>query len=152
MNVIKNVTAFWSAFVSVLLKCVAGLGFATPARTARATAQVPAAAPAATPAAAPVRGTVSGTAAPAEPIPTRTPGCAAYLPAPRPGGRTLPPTMKQRIRAEAHGSSPSARSIGAGLDVSDTPPYTANTALADHALTAADENARRAHENAALVR
>ncbi|GAA3812345.1 DUF6344 domain-containing protein [Streptomyces phyllanthi] len=27
----------------------------------------------------------------------------------RPYGRSLPPTMKQRIRAEAHGSSPSCR-------------------------------------------
>ncbi|MDX2912724.1 DUF6344 domain-containing protein [Streptomyces griseiscabiei] len=33
---------------------------------------------------------------------------AAPLPA-RPHNRALPPTMKQRIRAEAHGSSPSCR-------------------------------------------
>lgn len=135
MNVFKNVTAFWSAFVSVLLKCVAGLGFATPARTA----QVPAA-QAVAPATAP-----AGTAA--APLQLRTPACGALLPAPRPGGRTLPPTMKQRIRAEAHGSSPSARSIG--LEVADAAPYSASPALADHALATAQDEAR---DDAVLVR
>ncbi|MFJ1582144.1 DUF6344 domain-containing protein [Streptomyces sp. NPDC088197] len=132
MNVFKNVTAFWSAFVGVLLKLVAGLGFATPARTARVhtaadhTAAVPAAAVAA----------ANGTGA--TPTPTRTPSCAALLPAPRPSSRSLPPTMKQRIRAEAHGSSPSARSIAP--DTGEALPYPASPALADHALTStADE-------------
>ncbi|MFF6955356.1 DUF6344 domain-containing protein [Streptomyces sp. NPDC008317] len=132
MNVFKNVTAFWSAFVGVLLKLVAGLGFATPARTARVhtAADQAAAVPAATVAAA------NGTGA--KPTPTRTPSCAALLPAPRPSSRSLPPTMKQRIRAEAHGSSPSARSIAP--DTGEALPYPASPALADHALTStADE-------------
>ncbi|MET9219105.1 DUF6344 domain-containing protein [Streptomyces sp. NPDC003300] len=132
MNVFKNVTAFWSAFVGVLLKLVAGLGFATPARTARVhtAADQAAAVPAAAVAAA------NGTGA--TPTPTRTPSCAALLPAPRPSSRSLPPTMKQRIRAEAHGSSPSARSIAP--DTGEALPYPASPALADHALTStADE-------------
>ncbi|MFJ2632673.1 DUF6344 domain-containing protein [Streptomyces sp. NPDC087422] len=132
MNVFKNVTAFWSAFVGVLLKLVAGLGFATPARTARVhtAADQAAAVPAAAVAAA------NGTRA--TPTPTRTPSCAALLPAPRPSSRSLPPTMKQRIRAEAHGSSPSARSIAP--DTGEALPYPASPALADHALTStADE-------------
>ncbi|MFF7155767.1 DUF6344 domain-containing protein [Streptomyces sp. NPDC008139] len=136
MNVFKNVTAFWSAFVGVLLKLVAGLGFATPARTARvhtAAAQA-AAVPATAVAVANGTGAAPGTA----PTPTRTPSCAALLPAPRPSSRSLPPTMKQRIRAEAHGSSPSARSIAP--DTGEALPYPASPALADHALTStADE-------------
>ncbi|WP_086747264.1 DUF6344 domain-containing protein [Streptomyces scabiei] len=40
-------------------------------------------------------------------VPTTTP--AAMTSPARPHDRALPPTMKQRIRAEAHGSSPSCR-------------------------------------------
>ncbi|MBD0736221.1 DUF6344 domain-containing protein [Streptomyces sp. CBMA29] len=134
MNVFTNVTAFWNAFVGVLLKLVAGLGFATPARTARV--RTAAAQAAAVPAAAVANGTAA--APDAAPTPARTPSCAALLPAPRPGSRSLPPTMKQRIRAEAHGSSPSARSIAP--DTGEALPYPASPALADHALTStADE-------------
>ncbi|MFJ4406864.1 DUF6344 domain-containing protein [Streptomyces sp. NPDC088910] len=142
MNVFKNVTAFWSAFVGVLLKLVAGLGFATPARTARVhtAADQAAAVPAATVPAAtvPAAAVAAANGTGATPTPTRTPSCAALLPAPRPSSRSLPPTMKQRIRAEAHGSSPSARSISP--DTGEALPYPASPALADHALTStADE-------------
>lgn len=84
------VRTFWSALVSVFLKCIAALGFATPARTA------------------PVR-----TTAAQAPASARTTAATAFVipvPAPR-RDRSLPPTMKQRIRAEAHGASPSARSM-----------------------------------------
>ena len=89
-------TSFWSAFVNVLLKFVAALGFATPARTkVQPVAHAPAVAATPTPIAAPRTGTL--------------------LPAPRrERERSLPPTMKQRIRAEAHGASPSARSVLTG--------------------------------------
>ncbi|WP_240500978.1 DUF6344 domain-containing protein, partial [Streptomyces neyagawaensis] len=40
----------------------------------------------------------------------------------RPRDRALPPTMKQRIRAEAHGSSPSCRHLTAP----DSPPDAAS--------------------------
>ncbi|WP_433890811.1 DUF6344 domain-containing protein [Streptomyces sp. CA-111067] len=94
---VTGITSFWSAFVSVLLKCVAALGFATPARTK---VQPVAPAPAAAPAVA------------ATPTAPRT---GTLLPAPRrERERSLPPTMKQRIRAEAHGASPSARSVLSG--------------------------------------
>jgi hypothetical protein len=143
MNVFKNVTAVWSAFISVLLKCVAGLGFATPARAAEARAARGLAAPTGSAARATVlAGTTARTTARATgtvPLPTRTPACGALLPAPRPGGRTLPPTMKQRIRAEAHGSSPSARSIA--VDTGDAPPYPASPAPADQAPAAAQDDA-----------
>ncbi len=44
-------------------------------------------------------------------FPAVVPSCASpvRLPAQRSGSRSLPPTIKQRIRAEAHGSSPSVR-------------------------------------------
>ncbi|WP_329274052.1 DUF6344 domain-containing protein [Streptomyces sp. NBC_01451] len=57
--------------------------------------------------------TTTATAAVAESHPTRKCTATAALPAPADGAwsyaRSLPPTMKQRIRAEAHGSSPSCR-------------------------------------------
>ncbi|MFK8847689.1 DUF6344 domain-containing protein [Streptomyces sp. Ac-502] len=48
------------------------------------------------------------------------PGAAPLFAAPRMMyGRTLPPTMKQRIRAEAHGAAPSSRCVQ--TDAFDTP-------------------------------
>lgn len=126
-----DVRTFWEAFVRLLLKCVAALGFATAATAANAVrpqGEAPAA-PALVP--AEVAGTAAAPghdAAGAEPR-------AAAIPAPRPAyagpprrdrrNRTLPPTMKQRIHAEAHGASPSPRSVlaadvpGAFFDVPD---------------------------------
>jgi hypothetical protein len=136
MAVATDVKTFWSALLSVLLKCIAALGFARQAPAA--VTVLPQAVPAGTlpPAAArtesggaraggsrnrrPKRAkaaqpdrdtrrtaTGSGTGACRVPAPR---GCE-----PQVGGRdrkrTLPPTMKQRISAEAHGSSPSARSL-----------------------------------------
>ncbi|MFE6889867.1 DUF6344 domain-containing protein [Streptomyces sp. NPDC057694] len=47
--------------------------------------------------------------------------------------RSLPPTMKQRIRAEAHGSSPSCRTRPpADSEQSDSDTELANEALAGH--------------------
>ncbi|HEY5837268.1 DUF6344 domain-containing protein [Streptomyces sp.] len=129
-----DVRTFWSAFVRVLLVCVAALGCATRSRT-RVTATVgtagtgtptQAATPTATSADSNVSGTTtvygttsSGTVAAARSplhreaartVPGRR--CAYTLPPRRARrGRTLPPTMKQRIRAEAHGASPAARSV-----------------------------------------
>ncbi|WP_327289975.1 DUF6344 domain-containing protein [Streptomyces sp. NBC_01198] len=133
----SRVTAFWGAFLNVLIKCIAALGFATPARMkaatsrqAAGTATVPAQAVAtrAIAAAAPV----GGSAAP--PMPAGR----VLLPAPRSSerGRSLPPTMKQRIRAEAHGSSPSSRSIAVSAErLSDAAAATAA------AVGAVDESA-----------
>lgn len=100
-----KVTTFWGAFVAVLLKCLAALGFATPAR-----AEAPA--PAVTPAPA-------GRALPTGRV--SIPAPRHFEPVYERSGRSLPPTMKQRIRAEAHGASPTARSAtGDGL-VTDAP-------------------------------
>lgn len=112
-----RVTAFWSAFLNVLIKCIAALGFATPAcmkaaerhRTvgsATVPAQVPA--PVVRRPAAPVGGYA----------PPPMQAGRVLVPAPRPSdrGRSLPPTMKQRISAEAHGTSPNSRSIAVRLD------------------------------------
>ncbi|MFG1805347.1 DUF6344 domain-containing protein [Streptomyces sp. NPDC049040] len=107
-----RVTAFWGAFLNVLVRCIAALGFATPARLRAATsgrtacsATVPAQGGATTSqrAAAPVGGYA----------PPPPPAGRVMLPAPRSSerGRSLPPTMKQRIRAEAHGTSPSDRCV-----------------------------------------
>ncbi|MFD4945163.1 DUF6344 domain-containing protein [Streptomyces sp. NPDC058239] len=52
-----------------------------------------------------------------------------------PRDRALPPTMKQRIRAEAHGSSPATRHLSA--DTTDAM-ETRNTARAAHGAPAGD--------------
>jgi hypothetical protein len=135
-----SIKTFWGALLSVLLKCIAGVGFATQDRAADSR-QVAAAdgmtaitAPTTTPtvgdtaplavetrAEVAVAAPVSDAPAPAGPsAPPRRRGAGARIPAPRATesrlvrrsrGRTLPPTMKQRIGAEAHGTSPSARSL-----------------------------------------
>ncbi|MEW2063008.1 DUF6344 domain-containing protein [Streptomyces sp. NPDC007002] len=84
----------WTAFITAFFALLASLGLATaaasPANATNAAAQPSATthehtgATAATPAAPSVRWTL-------------------------PRDRALPPTMKQRIRAEAHGSSPATR-------------------------------------------
>ncbi|WNI30595.1 DUF6344 domain-containing protein [Streptomyces sp. ITFR-6] len=58
-----------------------------------------------------------------------------------PRDRALPPTMKQRIRAEAHGSSPSTRHLSANTTDSADTTNTANTtstARASHGAPAGD--------------
>ncbi|MGW3556498.1 DUF6344 domain-containing protein [Streptomyces sp. NPDC000963] len=96
-----KVKQFWAAFISVLFALLASVGLAGTA----AAAQQPAvrqpeepSAPAATTAPA-----VTGERAPAS-----VPAQRAHR-WPVAGDRSLPPTIKQRIAAEAHGSSPTAR-------------------------------------------
>jgi hypothetical protein len=161
-----DIRTFWGALLSVLLKCLAALGFAPAARSAArpqtpVAPAVPAAPTAVAVAAAPAdaRGSAhkeasaeapaggalpaldGGTETAAQPAPPRRRRSDAHVPAPRAAtesrlnrrnrGRTLPPTMKQRISAEAHGATPSARSLPAELD-----PYGLNGlgALADLAV------------------
>jgi hypothetical protein len=111
MAAVTEVRTFWSALLSVLLKCIAALGFAAPARTAAARTEVADAAATRTEAAAAVRTSVVAANPPGA---ARVPAPRAYEPLRRDRDRTLPPTMKQRINAEAHGSSPSARSLPSG--------------------------------------
>ncbi|MEV6005723.1 DUF6344 domain-containing protein [Streptomyces sp. NPDC051976] len=115
-----KVTTFWGAFVAVLLKCLAALGFATPARAA-----IPAEAVTPAPAERTERTVPAGHR-------VSIPAQRRFEPVYERSGRSLPPTMKQRIRAEAHGASPTARSAtGDGL-VTDAPPAP-DRALADAA-------------------
>ncbi|MCX5110780.1 DUF6344 domain-containing protein [Streptomyces sp. NBC_00378] len=85
----KNI---WTAFVTALFALLAALGFmSTPA--------------AATEQSAPEPTTTNQEHTGATAATATTPSVRWTLPR----DRALPPTMKQRIRAEAHGSSPAAR-------------------------------------------
>ncbi|MFE4590699.1 DUF6344 domain-containing protein [Streptomyces laurentii] len=121
---------FWTTFVSVLFALFASLGLATPATARGEKPAVPGDTAAGTPTAVGAR---SGAPASAAASPHRAaPGFAGEpahasvrVPAQRTvhpahsgttySGRShaLPPTLKQRIRAEAHGSSPSVRHLRA---------------------------------------
>lgn len=84
-----RVKSIWTAFITAFFAILATLGLTTSNATAAeptVTPQEHTGATAATPAAPAVRWTL-------------------------PRDRALPPTMKQRIRAEAHGSSPATRHL-----------------------------------------
>ncbi|WP_326737401.1 DUF6344 domain-containing protein [Streptomyces sp. NBC_01022] len=110
--------SIWTAFITAFFALLASLGLASSAAAAtEATVTEPAstshqhrAATAATVTAPSVRWTL-------------------------PRDRALPPTMKQRIRAEAHGSSPATRQLSA--DTKDTT-NTTGTARASHGAPAGD--------------
>lgn len=80
----NKVMKLWTAIVTAFVALCTALGFIT----TTAAAAVPQAE-------ATRNSTISAT------VPTLTPWAGPY-------SRALPPTMKQRIRAEAHGSSPSS--------------------------------------------
>ncbi|MEV0317460.1 DUF6344 domain-containing protein [Streptomyces sp. NPDC050658] len=82
----------WTTLITAFLALFAALGFTTTA-TAATTATKPA-----------QPATESCESATTLPAPLAAYWQAAYE-------RSLPPTMKQRIRAEAHGSSPSCRHL-----------------------------------------
>ncbi|MEU7291903.1 DUF6344 domain-containing protein [Streptomyces exfoliatus] len=94
-----KVKQFWTAFISVLFALLASVGLTGTAAAANRTAVQQPEEPAGS-AAAPV---------------ARERAALASVPAqrthrwPLAGDRSLPPTIKQRIAAEAHGSSPAAR-------------------------------------------
>ncbi|WP_445402656.1 DUF6344 domain-containing protein [Streptomyces sp. LE64] len=107
----NKLAALWTALVAAIVAVLAALGLASPA--------------AATP--------VVRTEATRHPAPTVR---EARVPAAAPGRqlRSLPPTMKQRIRAEAHGSSPSCRACTASQDFDAALTEMVNAALADPGL------------------
>ncbi|MFJ3172392.1 DUF6344 domain-containing protein [Streptomyces roseus] len=88
-----TVTSLWTAVVAVVVALLAALGFG--AKSAPATA-------AATGAPVPSRRTTAAVRRPARPMGRRS--WRAMM-----RGGSLPPTIKQRIRAEAHGKAPSVR-------------------------------------------
>ena len=124
MAATANVRTFWGALLSVLLKCIAAIGFTTAATRSQAAAAQPAGLTGATSGAAatstgsvpPARDAGSSGSSPSggEREVYRVPAPRAYEPLHRDRGRTLPPTMKQRISAEAHGSTPRSRTLPAG--------------------------------------
>ncbi|MGW7555630.1 DUF6344 domain-containing protein [Streptomyces rimosus] len=122
-----KVTRLWAAFVVVIVKVLAALGFRTPAAvTATATATTTTG-PIAAPAPVPAEAGDGWAALPAEadtgePVGERgrwAEDARAFAPPRMRYGRILPPTMKQRIRAEAHGAAPSSRSVP--VELSDAP-------------------------------
>ncbi|MEV7832022.1 DUF6344 domain-containing protein [Streptomyces subrutilus] len=86
-----TVTSIWTAVLAALVALLASLGFGGKAAPA-----------------------VAGVSAPAVPAPAAVTGRRAAVTARRTWrammrGGSLPPTIKQRIRAEAHGKTPSVR-------------------------------------------
>lgn len=108
----------WTAFITAFFALLAALGLAgSTASATEATVTEPAAT---------THKHTGATAATAT-----TPSVRWTLPR----DRALPPTMKQRIRAEAHGSSPATRHLSA--DTADTA-NTTSTARASHGAPAGD--------------
>ncbi|MGW1025535.1 DUF6344 domain-containing protein [Streptomyces sp. NPDC002577] len=108
----NKVIKLWTVLLSAVLAVLAALGFTTPATAAPAVQQP--------------SESCNGTADATVPAPR----AAHWRP---PYARSLPPTMKQRIHAEAHGSSPTCRRLprlddattaaadGARADVAEVP-------------------------------
>ncbi|MFU0439743.1 DUF6344 domain-containing protein [Streptomyces sp. BG2AG] len=94
--------SIWTAFITAFFALLASLGLATATATATANA-------------------ANATNAPAQPSTTTQEHTGATAATPLAPSvrwtlhrdRALPPTMKQRIRAEAHGSSPATRHLSA---------------------------------------
>ncbi|WP_336321181.1 DUF6344 domain-containing protein [Streptomyces lavendofoliae] len=113
----RPVTHFWTAFFSLLSAILTALGLK---RTPKAPVPVYAADPApaaGAPAADAAVTPAAGSAGPRCCAPAWAVGQDGYL-------HSLPPTIKQRIRAEAHGASPSVRHLPAAavpypVDVTD---------------------------------
>ncbi|MGA4865556.1 DUF6344 domain-containing protein [Streptomyces lavendulocolor] len=118
VKVTHPVTHFWTAFFSLLSAILTSLGLK---RTSKAAIPVYAAgtpaagATAAAPATPPGSATAPESTYGAEPAPAAVPAPRCSTPVWGAGHdfRSLPPTIKQRIRAEAHGSSPSVRHLPA---------------------------------------
>ncbi|GAA2958118.1 MULTISPECIES: DUF6344 domain-containing protein [Streptomycetaceae] len=110
-----KVKGIWTAFITAFFALLASLGLAT--------AQATAAEPAST-----SQEHTGATAATAT-----TPSVRWTLPR----DRALPPTMKQRIRAEAHGSSPATRQLSA--DTTDAS-HATNSTRSTHGGTPAGDS------------
>ncbi|NML52416.1 hypothetical protein HHL19_26560 [Streptomyces sp. R302] len=113
-----KVKQFWTAFISVLFALLASVGLAAPAA---AQGQAPVTQP-------------EEPAAPAAPVAAER---AATVVAQRraepwtPLRRgSLPPTIKQRIGAEAHGSAPASRTLRAAAPFASDPAALTRLALA----------------------
>ncbi|MFG3282804.1 DUF6344 domain-containing protein [Streptomyces sp. NPDC048111] len=108
----NKITTWWTALIGALVALLATLGLA---------GQATAAAPAAS---VPQHDVTYNRSEPATPV---APSVQWALPA----ASALPPTMKQRIRAEAHGSSPSSRHRADVRDAADDQAADGDTAAED---------------------
>ncbi|MGW0118892.1 DUF6344 domain-containing protein [Streptomyces sp. NPDC003327] len=114
-----KVKQFWTAFVSVLFALLAAVGLAGTA----AAAQQPAVQQPEEPT-APTAATAAGERALVS-VPAQRAHRWALA-----GDRALPPTIKQRIGAEAHGSSPSVRHLPSAVPADSDPAALTESALA----------------------
>lgn len=125
---VKNL---WTVFLTAFFAVLATLGLTAPAAAADAAVQQPAEQPAKgdrSPVTTEARG--GGEEAPAVRPARALPESA------RPANTSRPPTIEQRIRAEAHGSSPSVRRLPVDTRT-DADVARDNEAAADAALAAA---------------
>ncbi|KOX38515.1 MULTISPECIES: DUF6344 domain-containing protein [unclassified Streptomyces] len=120
-----KVKQFWAAFISVLFALLASVGLTGTAAAAQQPAVQQPEEPAA-PAA------VTTSAAAGERASASVPAQRAHR-WPLAGDRSLPPTIKQRIAAEAHGSSPAARQRSSASAAPESDP----AALTELALASA---------------
>ncbi|MEU3395773.1 hypothetical protein ACVW0K_003507 [Streptomyces filamentosus] len=116
-----KVKQFWTAFISVLFALLASVGLATPAA---ARGQAPVTQPEEP--AAPASAAAPAVAERAASVVTQRRAEPWYPVA----QGSLPPTIKQRIGAEAHGSSPSVRHSRAAAPLANDPVALAELALA----------------------
>ncbi|MET9478863.1 DUF6344 domain-containing protein [Streptomyces sp. NPDC006638] len=153
-----KVKKLWAVFITAFFAVLASLGLTSPATAAGGAVS---AQPAEQPAPAPAPAVAAGPHRLTERPPTR-----AVVPVAPPQGRALPPTIKQRITAEAHGSSPSVRHLPAVLptetgadgrthDANGTPEadrtQEADRARAADRVQGADRTQEHASADAALV-
>ncbi|MGW0782326.1 DUF6344 domain-containing protein [Streptomyces sp. NPDC002913] len=110
-----RVKSIWTAFITAFFALLATLGLAT----AQATAAEPT--------------TTSHEHTGATAATATTPSVRWTLPR----DRALPPTMKQRIRAEAHGSSPATRQLSS--DATDAV-HATNSTRSTHGATPAGDS------------
>ncbi|MFI6049748.1 DUF6344 domain-containing protein [Streptomyces violascens] len=112
----SKITTWWTALIGALVALLASLGLAGQA-TAAPTASVP---------------QHNATYNRSEPHTPVAPTVHWAVPA----ASALPPTMKQRIRAEAHGASPSSRHRADDRDSADDPSYDPSMPGGDTAVEA----------------
>jgi hypothetical protein len=120
----------WTALLSAIVALLAMLGLAAPASATAVPADTANGGPADAPQQSPAQAPASPTFL--ERLLAKS-GSAAEVPAAARWSadgvmRSVPPTMKQRIRAEAHGGSPSVRQIPA-LDRTNTGVHAGTEAL-----------------------
>ncbi|MFE9409245.1 DUF6344 domain-containing protein [Streptomyces sp. NPDC006704] len=118
----SKLTTWWTALIGALVALLASLGLAGQATAAAPSASVP---------------QHDVTYNRSEPATSVAPAVQWAVPA----ASALPPTMKQRIRAEAHGSSPSSRHRADVRDAADDSASTPDGGGQDTARETARETA-----------